>query len=690
MFAAWRERVFGAALIGVATSAGALAVLDWAFPPDFARYEARARIVTDRAGQPLRAFMSPDQKWRFATAPGDIDPLYPRMLVAYEDKRFWRHFGVDPIAVGRAVFQALTTGRISSGASTLTMQAARLLEPRPRGLIAKLFETWRAIQLEARLEKAEILSIYLTLAPFGGAVEGVAAASLKLFGRPPMLLTPAEAALLVALPQSPAARRPDRHPAAALGARQRVLARVEAAGVISAAARSAANIATLPARYLDLPFNAPHLAEEIVRVAGNIGHIRTTLDRDLQAALERRLARVQADFPAPTTAAALIVDAATAEVRAIAGGPDYFDHDRAGMLDLTTVERSPGSALKPFVYGLAFDRLIARPDTLIVDRPFREGAYAPRNFDSGYAGDVTISEALIRSLNIPAVKALRRVGPARFDAALATAGVELKFDRENGDPSLALALGGVGLSLRDLARLYVALHGGRAPDALAFRAQQKVAWRRLLSSGAAADLRAILAMAPPPPGHGEALGGEAGTRPRIAYKTGTSYGFRDAVAVGLVRGHVIAVWVGRPDSAHCSGCIGRTAAGPILFDLARLTPEGAAPIAAPPPARTPARLMRFARPKALGLARRPRGRRAVEIGFPADGVRLSLGGSGQAPLVATGGVGPYRWLVDGAPLGVSRPGARLRWRPDGPGFHEIVALDHDGAAARVRVFVEAR
>lgn len=690
MFAGWRDRLFGAALIGVAASAGAFAVLDWVSPPNFARYEARAQIVTDRAGQPLRAFMSSDEKWRLATVPGDVDPLYLQMLIAYEDKRFWRHRGVDPLAVGRAVFQAATTGRVSSGASTLTMQAVRLLEPRPRGLPAKLVETWRAIQLEARLSKAEILSIYLTLAPFGGAVEGVAAASRKLFGRPPTLLTPAEAALLVALPQSPAARRPDRHPASARAARQRVLARAEAAGVIPAVTLSTAALAALPARYLDLPFNAPHLAEEVMRRAGDVGHVRTTLDRDLQAALERRLARVQSDFPAPTTAAALIVDAATAEVRALAGGPDYFDHDRAGMLDMTAVERSPGSALKPFVYGLAFDRLIARPDTLIADRPFREGTYAPRNFDSGYAGDVTISEALTRSLNIPAVKALRRVGPARFDAALATAGVDLKFDREKGDPSLALVLGGVGLRLRDLARLYIALHGGRVPDALALQPGQKIAWRRLLSPGAAADLRQILEMASPPPGHGGELGGDAGTRPRIAYKTGTSYGFRDAVAVGLVRGHVIAVWIGRPDSAHCSGCIGRTAAGPILFDLARLAPDGAAPAKAPPRPSTPARLLRFDRPKMPGLARAPTGRRAVEIGFPADGVRLSLGGSGQAPLFATGGAGPYRWLVDGAPLGASRPGGRLPWRPDGPGFHEIVALDRDGAAARVRVFVEAR
>lgn len=674
-----RLKVCAAALVLLI---GATVAADRIWAPPLARYEDRSRVVLDRAGAPLRMFMSGDDKWRLRTTPADVDPLYLAMLKAFEDKRFDSHWGVDPLAVGRAVLQAAAAGRPISGASTLTMQTARLLEPRSRTLLGKLAQMARAAQLERRYAKAEILSIYLTLAPFGGPVEGVRAAALKLFQREPGLLTPAEAALLVALPQSPNARRPDKHPEAARAARARVLDRAVGAGVLTAEAAARAKAAPLPSGFGPTPFLAPHLAGELHRAAPDDRDVRATIDAALQAKTERRLKAALADLPAPTTAAALIVDARTAEVRAIVGGPDYFDRDRAGMIDMTQATRSPGSALKPFVYGLAFDRLLATPETVIGDRPFREGGYAPTNFDGGYAGDVTAGEALIRSLNIPAVKMLRRLGADRFDAAMASAGVALTFDREGGDTGLALALGGVGLSLRDLARAYVALHGdGRAPDRLILTAGAVAEWKPLLQAEAAGAVRRILADVAPPAGHAT-TGGDA---PRIAYKTGTSYGFRDALAAGLVGDHVVAVWVGRPDGASCAGCVGVAAAAPILFDLARLLPEGPPDAALAMRRPTPTHLLRFDRPTP---GRAPHGH-ALAVRFPVDGAEVRLGRSGAAPLRATGGAAPYRWLVDGAPVGGVQGAAPFAWRPAGPGFHDILVLDADGASARAQVFVAA-
>ncbi len=668
------------ALAGALLLGGAALGLDRALPPRMERFLDRSRIVAARDGAPLRVFLSRDDKWRLLTRPADVDPLYLDMLIAYEDSRFRRHKGFDPISAARAAVQAATTGRIVSGASTLTMQAAKLLEPRPRTAWAKAIEIGRAFQLERRFDKDATLSIYLTLAPFGGAVEGVRAASLKLFGREPKLLTPAEAALLVALPQSPNARRPDRAPAAARAARARVLERAVAAGVVSADEAAAANAAVLPEAYGDFPFLAPHFAEEAASAAEADGSVRTTIDAALQALVERRMRTALKDHAAPTTAAAIVVDAETAEIRAIVGGPDYFDRRRAGMLDMTRALRSPGSALKPFIYALAFDRLLAAPATLIADRPFRETGYAPTNFDGGYAGDVTVADALVRSLNIPAVKMLRRVGPARFDAAFATAGLDLSYDRDGGDAGLALALGGVGLDLRDLARAYLALAGrGAMPDRLVGRAGDRADWRPFVGQEAAADVRWILAEAPPPAGHARGTG----QGPAIAYKTGTSYGYRDALAVGMARGHVVAVWVGRPDGASCIGCIGIAAAAPILFDLAQLLPgDGGRALQDRMPAPPPPHLRRFDAPDTGGADGPP-----IEIRFPVAGAELQLAASGAAPLVAVGGRPPYRWVGDGAPVARSGRGVAARWEAPGPGFHELTDVDAAGQAATVRFAV---
>lgn len=669
---------------GVLAIAIALVTLDHAAPPPLDRFENRSLVVADRTGAPLRIFQSADDKWRLLTRPSDVDPLYLEMLKAYEDKRFDHHWGVDPLAISRAAGQAVLSGKVISGASTLTMQAAKLLAPRPRTLLSKVIEMGRAVQLEGRLPKNDVLTIYLTLAPFGGPVEGVRAASLKLFGHEPSLLTPAEAALLIALPQSPNARRPDRQPANARAARARVLDRAMRAGVISAETAETAKNAPLPAGYADLPFHAPHFAEAQSAMTDTA---QTSLDGRLQKLAETRLRAALQDHPSPATAAAIIVHAPTAEIRAIVGNPNYFNAKRAGMTDMTLALRSPGSALKPFIYGLAFDRLVAAPETLIHDRPWRSNGYAPTNFSGDWAGEVTIRDALTRSLNVPAVKVLGRVGPAQFDAAFSTAGVDLVFDRERGDAGLALALGGVGISMRDLARLYVGLaSGGNVPHTLATTPNAVVQWAELLAPEAASQVLTILRDAPPPAGQTVAAAASRARTFPIAFKTGTSYGYRDAWAAGVVGEYVIITWVGRADAAPCAGCVGIGAAAPILFDLAELI-ESPGRMHHVPNAvsRPPPHLAHFDGAERRSTSAGP----PVRINFPVNGARMRLGRSGRAPLMALGGSPPYRWLANGAPAGQSAPGKALPWRPVGGGYHEVVVIDSAGSEASVQVFIDA-
>jgi len=674
-------RYLAGGLVGVGIG---LCALDLAAPPPLERFNDRSLVVADRSSAPLRIFQSADDKWRLLTRPTDVDPLYLAMLKAYEDKRFDQHWGVDPLAIGRAAGQAIGAGQIVSGASTLTMQAVKLLSPRPRTLLAKAIEMGRAVQLESRLAKDDVLAIYLTLAPFGGPVEGVRAASLKLFGHEPSLLTPAEAALLIAIPQSPNARRPDRQPSQAKAARARVLDRVMKAGVITAEAAETAKNAPLPTGYANFPLHAPHFAEA-QSATSDTAH--TTLDGRLQKLAEVRLRAALQDHASPATASAMIVHAPTAEIRAIVGNPNYFDTKRAGMTDMTLPLRSPGSALKPFIYGLAFDRLVAAPGTLIHDRPWRSKGYAPTNFSGEWAGEVTIRDALTRSLNVPAVKVLGRIGPAQFDAALATAGINLTFDRERGDAGLALALGGVGVSMRDMARLYVGLaSGGHVPDVLATTQGQAVNWVELLAPEAASQVLTILKEAPPPTGQTVTAAASRQSTSRIAFKTGTSYGYRDAWAAGVIGEYVVIAWVGRADAAPCAGCVGIGAAAPILFDLAELieTPgrmhHVPAIAKAPPPHRA-----HFDGAERRNISAGP----PVRISFPVDGARMRLGRSGRAPLTALGGLPPYRWLTNGAPAGNSAPGRSLPWAPNGGGYHEVVVIDSAGAEASARVFIDA-
>ena len=645
-----------------------------------------SQTVLDREGRLLRAYTVADGRWRLPVNVGEVDDGYIEQLIAYEDKRFHSHWGVDPIAAARAVGQFIWHGEIVSGGSTLTMQVARLLEERSsRTLRGKLRQVRLALALERTLSKDEILNLYLTLAPFGGNIEGVRAASLSYFGKEPRRLTPSQAALLVALPQSPESRRPDRSPLTAQTARDHVLSRSEMNGTISSdTARTAKSERTPKSRH-NFPALAPHLADRLKRQGGSVHY--ANIDRDLQATLEALL-RKRVSAMAPNLSADLIVaDHRTGEVLASVGSPRLLDTRRRGFVDMTRAIRSPGSTLKPLIYGLGFEAGAAHPEMLIEDRPTNFSGYSPGNFDKTYYGTVSIREALQRSLNIPAVAVLDSVGPAQLMARLRRAGVKAKLPGGQA-PGLAIGLGGVGLTLHDLVTLYAAMARGGESITLSERAgtASKMPSRRVLSAEASWQIGDILANAATP---------DNARSERLAFKTGTSYGYRDAWAIGFDGQHVLGVWIGRPDGASASGVLGIETAAPLLFEAFNRLKPTPTPFTPPPDGvltvshgELPFPLRHFRHP---AMTKRD-GKSEPEIIFPPNGAKLdlALGGDAFAPLTVKvrNGAPPFTWLADGHPLGVSRFDREVSFAPNGPGYVSISVIDRTGQAARTKVFVE--
>src|SRR3954468_8416426 len=497
----WRAVSLAFVIAGV-VSAFAL----WRFaenlgPLNLSVADERSTVVLDRDGRLLRPFATADGRWRLPIATSDADPRYLAMLKAYEDARFDRHPGVDALALLRAGAQLLRHGRVVSGGSTLTMQVARLLEPRDeRTARAKLRQLIRAAQLESRLSKDAILTLYLTLAPYGGNLEGARAASLSYFGKEPKRLSFAEAALLVALPHAPELRRPDRFAEAARRARDRVLDRAQARGVLTPAEAQAAKTEPVPTARRPFPMLAAHAAEAAVAAEPERKVHTLTIDARLQASLEA-LARERVEALGPQLSAAiLVVDNETGAVRAHVGSAGYGTRERAGAIDMTQALRSPGSALKPFIYALAFENGLAHPETLLDDRPSRFGAYAPENFDLAFQGTVTARRALQLSLNVPAVELLNEIGAARFLARLKQAGAEIAMPKEAA-PGLAVGLGGLGVTLADLTRLYAGFaRGGEVPALVRrlARAPARAVAARIAEPVAAWYVADILLGAPPP------------------------------------------------------------------------------------------------------------------------------------------------------------------------------------------------
>ncbi|KIC09519.1 penicillin-binding protein [Leisingera sp. ANG-M1] len=637
--------------------------------------------VLDRKGRLLRAFPVEDGLWRLAVRPDQADPRFLAMLLRYEDKRFYAHAGVDPVALLRAAGQALWNGRTVSGGSTLTMQVARLLEDGSTGRWSgKLRQMRVALALERRLSKDEILTLYLTHAPYGSAAEGIRAAAYTWFGKEPGRLTPAEAALLVALPQSPERRRPDRFPEAAQEARNRVLARMQRQGVLSHEDAEAARRSALPYRMAAFPRLAPHLSERVRAAHPGKHQLRLTIDSAVQSRMQQLLAEAARAAGPQLSAALIAADHQTGEVQALVGSPGYADAARRGFVDMTQALRSPGSTLKPLVYGLAFDQGLAHPETLIHDGPVNFAGYAPQNFDNAFRGDIRIREALQLSLNIPVVKLTQELGPARLMAAMRSGGAKPQLP--GGAPGLALSLGGAGISLQDLVQLYTGLAaGGQGPRLRVLQGAPPQQTGRLISAEAAWQVGDILRGLPVPPG------AQPGA---IAYKTGTSYGHRDAWAIGWDGRHVIGIWLGRADGTPVPGIFGGDLAAPVLFEaFGRLKPA-LDPLPSPPPAalivssaELPLPLQRF-RPRAAAF---DDSRDAPQILFPPEGARLALDG-GSLTLKLRGGTAPFLVLANGRPV---LSGQRRREFPvpsPGTGFSSLVIVDGAGRSGRVNLRID--
>lgn len=633
--------------------------------------------VLARDGRLLRAFTVGDGRWRLAVDPTRVDLGYVAMLLAYEDHRFYAHRGVDPWALARAGFLSVRYGRRVAGGSTLTMQVARLLEDGVTGTWrGKLRQMRVALALERVRSKEQVLALYLQLAPMGGNLEGVRAGSLAWFGKEPERLTEAEAALLVALPQAPAARTPDEHPDAARAARDRVLARAVDAGALTAEAASAAMREPLPTVRRPFPALAPHLADRL-RAAAPDGPVhRTTLDAELQAALEALASGALVDLPAPATLALLVADPDSGEVLASVGSADHTSDARRGFVDMTQALRSPGSTLKPLVYGLAFSDGLAHPETLLNDRPEDYGGYAPQNFDGVFRGPVTAREALQTSLNLPAVALTEALGPARLLAAMRQAGVEAVVP---GDvPGLAVALGGVGVSLEGLVQLYAAIaRGGEARGLSVAPGGVADSAMRLMTPEAAWHVADVLAEGPRPAGSPDEP---------LAFKTGTSSGHRDALAIGFDGAHVVGVWVGRADGAPVPGMYGVEVAAPVLFEVfARV----GGTVALPP---APPGVLQVASNAALPEPLRQFGARTVvvedapRLTFPPDGAAL-MPLPGGVPARVERGTAPFTWFADGAPVVVGSYEREARLELMGPGFLTVSVVDAEGRGARVRVEV---
>ncbi|WP_422048361.1 penicillin-binding protein 1C [Shimia sp.] len=638
--------------------------------------------VVDRNGQLLRAYTVDGGLWRLGAQSDAVDPLYLETLLAYEDKRFWTHQGVDAWALARAVAQSSWHGRVVSGGSTLTMQVARLIEDSGTGTWAgKLRQIRLALALEQHLSKQEILGLYLTHAPFGGNLEGIRAATLSWFGKEPHRLTPAQAALLVALPQSPNARRPDRNPEAAEAARERVLWRAKTAGVLDQEGVDAALMTPVPKVRRAFPAVAMHLADRARAAAPEAARHQVTVDRVLQTSLETLAQEALRGLEERVSIAMVVADHHSGEILASVGSAGLTQADaRQGFIDMTRAKRSPGSTLKPLVYGLSFDRGLAHPETLIADVPTRFGRYAPQNFDGQFRGALRVREALAQSRNIPVVMLTDELGPANLMAAMRAAGMAPEL--LGGTAGLAVALGGVGVSLEELVTLYAMIPQGGVAQPLIWQAGKDTPrQQRVISRSAAWHLADILSEIAPPAG---------APRSGLAYKTGTSYGHRDTWAIGFDGRHVAGVWIGRPDGTPVPGAFGAEIAAPVLFDVFQRVKPTLDPLPTPPPetlivsnAALPEPLKTFRGRNAVF----ERSEDALEVAFPPEGARLAGARDGMTIKVKNAAF-PVTVLANGAPVASGVRHGDVTLPAAGRGSATITVIDARGQSDRITVWID--
>ena len=527
------------------------------YPVSTSKIDDTSRVVYDSNDNWLYTTTNQSQKWRFKPENKSIDPLYIKMLINFEDKRFSSHYGVDFKALLRATYQLASRGRIVSGGSTLTMQVARLLEPKSRNLSSKIIEITRAFQLSYHYSKEKILNIYLTLAPYGGNIEGIEAASWYYYGKHPHSLSASEAALLVALPKNPESYRPDKHPKRAKAARDRVLKKAHKVGIISDFIYKQALKEPISTKLYRFPRLAPHLALKLLKKSKN-SKIHTTIDGTLQKQLEVWAKERGESLPTGASMALLVVENSSSKIRAYLGSWNMFNKEISGYIDMTDAIRSPGSALKPFVYALGFKQHIIHPQTLILDKEITFGNYHPHNYSRKYHGQVTISDALKNSLNIPAVKVLYKVGASLFIDNLQRAISKVHIPKNSA--TLPVALGGLGLSLKQLTQGYVILANGSKAKSLTLLKNSKQKTLSFADKQSTKLVTAILRQLQPPKDYLD-------KEDKIAYKTGTSYGYRDFWSMGYSKNYTIGVWIGKANNQPVIKASAKEIATPIMFEV---------------------------------------------------------------------------------------------------------------------------
>lgn len=545
-------------------SIGCIIALDRVFPPLHVEGDEwfSTRIV-DRDGEQLRLFPAADGIYRMPISVEEVSPLYLEALLHYEDRFFYYHPGVNPLALLRALWQWVIEGELVSGGSTITMQVARILYQTDHSLLGKIEQMARAVQLEWYFTKHEILELYLNRAPFSANIEGVEMAAQQYLRKSASELSASEAALLAVLPQAPTRYRPDRHPDRAEAARNKVLDRLSRDDVWSQALISAARLDTVFGWEPEITITAPHFSRRALEIGGSTDHreVVTTLDGLMQAGISEAATRYIRRLPTELSTAVVVIDNRSRTVSSYVGAGQFGHESSAGYINMASRVRSPGSALKPFIYAAALDQGLIHSESLLADVPRSQSSYRPQNFHQSFSGPVPASVALTESLNVPFVQLIDAVGPTEFYAQLAHSGVFLRLN--GGIPSSAIALGGAGITLEDVTRLFSALanQGTTIPLQLTPTHDQPLP-RRLMSPEAAYITWATLTNARRPEPFDRIAEFD-----NIAWKTGTSWGFRDAWSVGVSRRYTVGVWVGRPDNQPNNELLGRLTAAPLMFDI---------------------------------------------------------------------------------------------------------------------------
>lgn len=538
-------------------------LLNLLFPlPDKIAYSV---LVRDASGEVVNAYLTPDDKWRMKTELGEISPLLRKTIVAKEDKYFYSHPGINPLAVCRAAVNNALRMKRTSGASTITMQVARALEKRRRNWLAKAVETFRAFQLEWKYSKDEILQLYLNLVPYGGNIEGVKAASLLYLNKEPDHLSLAEITALSIIPNRPSSLVVGRSNAAIVKERNRWLQKFAADGVFTPQEIKDAEAEPLTAVRRTVPHYLPHVAYKLKRQGGGL-NIRTNIRLNTQLKIEKLTEDYVRGLKLKgiRNAAVVVIDNKTHKVISYLGSAGFADTTDGGQVNGAAAVRQPGSTLKPLLYALCADEGLMTPKTMLNDVPVNYAGYAPENYDKEYRGAVTMEYALEHSLNIPSVRSLKRLGKDRLIQELVAADFR-QVQKDQGKLGLSLILGGCGASLEELTALFSSFANNGTYFSPQYKAGDVSRRVRLVSPEAAYLITDALSRVNRPDFPLNWTATEH--MPKIAWKTGTSYGRRDAWSIGYNKAFTVGVWCGNFSGAGVAELSGANTATPLLFRI---------------------------------------------------------------------------------------------------------------------------